>query len=522
MKRFIIASVGFVVLFLVFGTQGCGSAEKGPGGEDGGARDEGTRDDRGTRDEGTTDDAGTTDDVGTAEDTGGADGGTRDEGTADDGGGGAGCMMIDDCADGMFCRKADGDCTGEGKCDLKPAGDCGGLDDTVCGCDGENYGNRCWANTYGVNIRSAGQCPASAACSGEGPNGGCPGDSFCRTLRGACAGGGYCTLLPLECPDYGFAVCACDDKTYPSLCHAEMAGQSLLHEGECGSMISCATNDECAPQEFCAKPPGACSEAAPGKCDRRPDDCYLTRAVAPQCGCDDYTYSNECWAAAAGAVIAHAGECEGDVLCWNNEACVAGEFCQRRAGVCDMGFGVCRAKPADCPAPEEPAPVCGCDLKTYGDECTAWLSDTSVKHSGECTGPDDSLVRYFYADNAESADGYLRIVLAPDNIREFWSADVFDEALNAGRNEATLTIRFYESDIPEADYAELKFSLSLPPLTPYGIGLGYNGSYLRWYDFSGNELGAMAGTILIKEYVPLDSGSQVSTLRVEGLNLSVE
>ncbi|MBI5526864.1 MAG: hypothetical protein HY897_11070, partial [Deltaproteobacteria bacterium] len=90
------------------------------------------------------------------------------------------------------------------------------------------------------------------------------------------------------------------------------------------------------------------------------------------------------------------------------------------------------------------------------------------------------------------------------------------------QNQMTLTIRFYASALPEADYAELQFTLSLPPLTPYGIGLGYNGSYLKWYDFSGSKLGEMAGTILIREYVPLDSGSDVSTLQVEGLNLSVE
>ncbi|MBI5526909.1 MAG: hypothetical protein HY897_11295, partial [Deltaproteobacteria bacterium] len=480
MKRFITASFVFVVLFLVFAMQGCASGEKGPGGGEGAdaCADCAGKDGGGTTDGGSVaDGGGPTDGGGTTDGGSVADGGGGDDGGGATDGGGAGCMTIDECGAGMFCRKADGECTGVGECDLRPADDCGGLDETVCGCDGENYGSPCWANSYGVNIRSAGQCPASTACSGEGPNGGCPEDSFCRTINETCGGGGYCTLVPLECPDMDYPVCACDDKTYASRCHAEMAAQSVLHQGECGSMNSCARNDECAPEEFCAKPAGACSESTPGKCDRRPDDCFMTRAVAPQCGCDDYTYSNECWAAAAGTVIAHAGECDGDVLCWNNDACGAGEFCQRRTGVCDMGFGVCRPKPADCPAPEEPARVCGCDLETYGDECTAWLSDTSVKHFGECTGPDDSLVRYFYADNAESADGYLRIVLAPDDIREFWSSEVFTEALH-DQNQMTLTIRFYASALPEADYAELQFTLSLPPLTPYGIGLGYNGSYL--------------------------------------------
>lgn len=464
-------------------------------------------------------DGGGSTDSGAATDSGGIPdgGGTTDGGGVTDGG----CATIDDCGDGMFCRKADGDCTGTGTCDPKPAEDCGGLDEVVCGCDGESYGSPCWANSYGVNVRSAGQCAASTACSGDGVNGGCPEGSFCRSINDTCGGGGHCTLVPLECPAVDYTVCACDDKTYQSRCHAEMASQSIQHQKECGSMLACTRNDQCAADELCAKPVGACEASAPGKCDRRPGDCFMTRAIAPRCGCDGYSYSNDCWAGAAGAVVAHAGECDGDVICRDASVCKAGELCQKRAGVCDMGFGVCRAKPADCPQPRNPAPVCGCDLATYGDECTAWMGDASVKHEGECTGPDDSFVRYFYADDAFTPDGLLRIVVAPDDVREFTTTEAFTEALH-DQNQMTLTIRFYESALPESDYAELQYTLALPPLTPYGIFLGYDGSYLRWHDHTGAVRGEMEGTILTWEYVPLDSGAQVSTLKVEGLNLSVK
>ncbi len=289
-------------------------------------------------------------------------------------------------------------------------------------------------------------------------------------------------------------------------------------EPDSDALVDCTSNDQCAEDEFCAKPLGSCSEAVMGKCDNRPTDCFMTRAVAPQCGCDDYTYSNQCWAAASGAVIDHAGECDGDVLCFRNDECGENEFCEKKVGVCDMGFGVCRPQPPDCPQPEEPAPVCGCDLRVYGDECTAWMNDVAIKHEGECNGSKDSMVRYFYADNAETPEGYLRIVVSPTDIREFWTTDTFTEQFN-GNNSVTLTVRFYESDIPESDYAELQYTLSLPPTLPMGVGFGYEGSYLRWYSFNGVELGDMVGTVITYDYVRHDAGNEVSTLIVSGLNL---
>lgn len=282
----------------------------------------------------------------------------------------------------------------------------------------------------------------------------------------------------------------------------------------------CAVNDDCAATEFCAKPLGTCDTAAMGKCDNRPTDCFMTRAVAPQCGCDDYTYSNECWAAASGAVIAHSGECDGDVLCYRNDECGENEYCQKKPGVCDMGFGVCRPIPPDCPDEDEPD-VCGCDLREYGDACQADMAGASVKHEGPCNGPDDSMVSYFYADNAETPDGYLRIVVSPTEVREFWTTDTFIEQFN-GNNSVTLTVRFYESDIPESDYAELQYTLSLPPTLPMGVGFGYQGAYLKWYNFSGVEQGQMMGAVVTYEYVRLDAGNEVSTLVVRGLNLSVK
>lgn len=437
---------------------------------------------------------------------------------------GATCTTIEECSVGMFCKKADGDCVGTGVCDIKPEDCTADLGTMVCGCDGRSYTNDCWASSEGVNVLSTGTCPTPTACSGDGINGGCADPAtYCKASNDACSGEGFCYIIPLECPDWDFPVCACDDKTYPSRCHAAMQKQGILHDKECGTMNPCSTNDQCSATEFCAKPLGSCSEAVAGKCDNRPPttDCAMTRAVTPLCGCDDYTYSNECWAAASGAVIDHAGECDGDVMCWRSSECGENEFCQKKTGVCDMGFGVCRPQPPDCPKPEEPAPVCGCDLRGYGDECTAWMNDVAVKHEGECTGADDSMVRYYYSPYAETPDGYLRIVVSPTEVREFWTTDTFSEQFN-GNNSVTLTVRFYQSDIPESDYAELQYTLSLPTTLPMGVGFGYEGAYLKWYTFAGVEQGEMVGTVITYEYVRLAAGSEFSALDVKGFNLSMK
>ncbi|HNW82970.1 MAG TPA: hypothetical protein PKG52_08785 [bacterium] len=283
----------------------------------------------------------------------------------------------------------------------------------------------------------------------------------------------------------------------------------------------CLTNDDCGTDTYCLKDAGVCDAVTVGVCTVRPENCFYTRAIEPQCGCDNYTYSNECWAGSAGAVIAHAGECEGDVLCRDSSACSMNEYCQKKQGVCDMGMGVCRPALEDCNGQEDPV-VCGCDLKQYTGECQAQLSGISVKHDGECNRNDDSLVRYFYADNAESIDGYLKIIVSPVEIKEFFAIDTFQEQFMDSENSVIITVRFYEKGDMNKDYAELQYKLSMPLTLPMGVGFGYEGSYLKWFSFDGGELGDMDGTVITYDYIPLDKENEVSTLSVTGLNLSMK
>ena len=71
----------------------------------------------------------------------------------------------------------------------------------------------------------------------------------------------------------------------------------------------------------------------------------------------------------------------------NGKACAEDEFCDfagtAQCGALDQG-GVCTRKPDSCPS--EPAPVCGCDDKTYPSQCEAHAAGVSVQRTGACDG----------------------------------------------------------------------------------------------------------------------------------------
>ncbi len=71
--------------------------------------------------------------------------------------------------------------------------------------------------------------------------------------------------------------------------------------------------------------------------------------------------------------------------CKSNADCGKAELCLFKSGCGKLGDGTCEARPQACPAVY--GPVCGCDGKTYGNECEARGNGSSIAHAGACNTP---------------------------------------------------------------------------------------------------------------------------------------
>ncbi|MGE5783041.1 MAG: Kazal-type serine protease inhibitor domain-containing protein, partial [Myxococcales bacterium] len=230
---------------------------------------------------------------------------------------------------------------------------------------------------------------------------GCGAKQYCRyeltALCGAADQTGICTPIPEACDMMYAPVCGCDDKTYGNDCVAAAAGVSVAFEGECAAGPSpdngCGgiTGKACSAGQYCKYASAAQCGAADqmGTCALVPEACDLR--YTPVCGCDDKTYGNDCAAAAAGVSVAHDGACvtenspSTDCGGLTGKACSKGQYCKydqtAQCGAADQ-MGTCTLVPEACDMMY--APVCGCDDKTYSNDCVAAAAGVSVARYGAC------------------------------------------------------------------------------------------------------------------------------------------
>lgn len=272
------------------------------------------------------------------------------------------CNDATSCAQGYFCYMGSADAcnvSGNGTCELVGQA-CPKNLAPVCGCDGITYGNACQAGAAGANIEADGPCPRA-----------------CVDTDG------------------------CEDG---EICQDSICVQGALR---CGGRLG----DTCAAGEFCSfSLLAGCGYAdQTGVCAERPQVC--TDDIAPVCGCDQTTYTNECEANTAGTSAYTIGACP--MTCTTSRDCDTGQTCEnnvcipkvnicggRSGGVCDAltewcnyggaanlcgqfdAQGTCDVRPQICTAQYDP--VCGCDFQTYGNACEAHAAGVDIVSLGAC------------------------------------------------------------------------------------------------------------------------------------------
>ena len=194
----------------------------------------------------------------------------------------------------------------------------------------------------------------------------CPDGQYCRLdACGVADGGGVCVPQPEVCIEIFLPVCGCDGQTYGNACKAAAAGATVDSDGECLS--------------------GNCPDPADpavhyvGGSDTDPTVCAKIRF---SCEEGQTLFSDEC-----GCGCVDEGSTETACGGWLGETCEPDEYCEFGAidtHTCDYAdaSGVCTARPEACIQVFDP--VCGCNGRTYGNECAANAAGTDAIASGEC------------------------------------------------------------------------------------------------------------------------------------------
>jgi hypothetical protein len=122
----------------------------------------------------------------------------------------------------------------------------------------------------------------------------CADGEFCEREDGLCNATGECSAIPQACYQIFAPVCGCDGETYSNDCHANGAGTSVAHEGECADDVGCQADSDCADGETCEQVwcitwpcPALCTpapEPEPNSCE---DQCGGSSAD-DSCWCDAY------------------------------------------------------------------------------------------------------------------------------------------------------------------------------------------------------------------------------------------